>query len=262
MWHDNVGYDRLGNPIGGWIRSVQPGITFPGGSQGGMLGQLPTSQGFGGAPAPAGGAQPGAPAPTAPSAPSGGGITVGQPGPMQKELYAGNIEYKNGLDSGSRNMNSLMQQMTQVQRLMRNFTTNGAANVRTQFGQYLNGVGASKDLQNELANGDLSSSQAAQKLFLGIGSQVASNLIHAGGGRLTQTEWSKVLSSGSANINLTPAAISKIYTSMRESQAAINLERDHFYRRLGESSYDMNNVQKDGADLVNSYIDAREKAPL
>ena len=213
-----------------------------------MMGPLPASSGFGATGAPA--------APTAPN------ITVGQPGPMQKELYAGNIEYKNGLDSGVRGMNSLMQQMSQVQRLMKNFTPNGAASVRTQFGQFLDGIGAKDDLKNELANGDLSSSQAAQKLFLGIGSQVASNLIHAGGGRLTQTEWSKVLQSGSVNIDLTSKAIGKIYTAMRESQAALNMERDHFYSRLGQSNYDMNNVQKDGADLVNSYIRARGGSPL
>ncbi len=180
---------------------------------------------------------------------------------MQQAIYKDTADYKQDIDARESQAQGLMLQMKQVQGLLKNFTPNGAATIREKLGRIASGMGLSKDLQDTLANGDINSTQAAQKLFFGIGSQMASQLIKAGGGRMTQTEWNKTLETGAPNVDMTPGAISKIMTAMREMANVTDMERAHFYGRMQQQKlgiYDMGNVRNDWANTLNSYLDARE----
>jgi hypothetical protein len=208
---------------------------------------------------------PGQPAPgpntLTPNASAPAAPRLGAAGPMQQQIYKDTGEYKQDIDARESQAQALLLQMQQAQRLMKNFTPNGAASIRAELGRLASGMGLSKDLQDQLANGSIDDTQAAQKLFFGIGSQMASQLIKAGGGRMTQTEWNKTLETGSPNIDMTPGAISKIMTAMREMAHVTDMERDHFYGRMQQQRlgvYDMGNVRNDWAKTLNGYLDARE----
>jgi hypothetical protein len=193
---------------------------------------------------------------SAPAAPR-----LGAAGPMQQAIYKDTADYKQDIDARESQAQALLLQMKQAQGLLKNFDPNGAASIREKLGRIASGMGVSQDIQDALANGSIDSVQAAQKLFFGIGSQMASQLIKAGGGRVTQTEWNKTLETGSPNIDMTPGAISKIMAAMREMANVTDMERAHFYGRMQQQKlgiYDMANVRNDWANTLNSYLDARE----
>ena len=115
-----------------------------------------------------------------------------------------------------------------------------------------------KEIQDQIASGDLSDAQAARKLFFGIGSQMAAQLVRAGGGRMTQTEWAATLMRGAPNVNLTPEAISKIFGAMKELAHYTQLEQKAFndYR---ESGGDLASWRNEWTNVMNMLIERREK---
>jgi hypothetical protein len=186
------------------------------------------------------------------------GPQFGQMGPVRKAMLESVVPYQKDVDARQSAAQGLLVQMQQAQRLMKNFTPNGAASVRTELGRIASGMGAPQELQDELANGSIADSQAAQKLLFGIGSQLAAQLTHAGGGRMAATMWSHTLDQGSPNINMNADSISKIMAAMREVAHVMDMERSHLYGRLAQPNYDITRVRNDWANTLNSYIDARE----
>jgi hypothetical protein len=253
-------HDGNGNPVPGFVNKMQ-GTATPSGGVGSATGAAPTSVSAAPGAGPfqsAGGGGPSAAAPPAPAAPA---LTQTGVGPNRQAVLADSAAYGKDVNERTNSANQLLLTMQQAQRYLKNFTPGGGEAFRSDLAQVAQAAGMPKGTLDAIASGDLSSVQAARKMFFGIGSQIAAQLIHAGGGRMTQTEWGKTLTEGAPNIDLDPGAISKIMTSMRELAHVTNMESDHYRGRMDQAShgfYDMANVQNDWAKTFGEYLKQRE----
>lgn len=173
-------------------------------------------------------------------------------------------KYAPDLNARAANANQLKLLIDQAQDETKNFKQGGGTAEYMKMGQLAQALGLSGPAVDALANGSLASSQAANKLFMQVGSMVANQLVHAGGGRLTQTEWSKVLSEGAANINLDPKAISKILGAMREAIHYTELENQAYgmkYRQYKSGQYDIGQFPQDWQSTLSHVLDQRRSPP-
>jgi hypothetical protein len=255
-------HDGNGNPVPGFINKMQGSAqpsTGPGMPTGAPPASVSAAPGAGPFQA-AGGGGPSAAAPPAP-AQTPPQLTQTGVGPQRQAALADASAYGKDVNERTNSANQLLLTMQQAQRYLKNFTPGGGEAFRSDLGQLAQAAGMPKATLDAISSGDLSSVQAARKMFFGIGSQIAAQLIHAGGGRMTQTEWGKTLTEGAPNIDLDPGAISKIMTSMRELAHVTNMESDHYRGRQDQARlgvYDMANVQNDWAKTFNQYLEERE----
>lgn len=247
-------------PSGVWTPATAPVTGKPGG-------EAVTTQpdgGTGGSTAAVGGpAGTSAPVPVA-AAPSAAGVPTSLTPYKAKALDEIATKYEPDLNQRTSAANQLQLLMSQVRDETDNFKTGGGASGYMKMGQLAQAMGLKSSAVDALSNGDLASSQAANKLFMQVGSQVAATLVHAGGGRMTQTEWSKILSEGSANIDLDPKAISKIFAAMREVTHYTGLESQAFQaakQRYESGNYDLTNFQNDWQKNLSSHIANRSRGP-
>lgn len=202
----------------------------------------------------AGAAAAGAPDQTAQAGPA---PFLGTQSPLRAEQLRMAGEYGQNVDQRAGAAQSLVLEMRQVQDLLKHFDPNRAATIRAEMGSILNAAGAPKDLQDKLANGDLSSSIAARKLFFGIGGGVAARLLHDANSRGSQLLISRALNEASPNIDMPEGAINKIMNAMEETANVTRLEREHFYARKNQQNYDMTNVQRDWGETLDHYLAQR-----
>ncbi len=148
--------------------------------------------------------------------------------------------------------------MSQVQDLLKNFNPNRAASIRTELGSIADAAGASKELKDQLAGGDLSDAVAAKKLFFGIGGGIAAKILHDANARGSQLLISRSLSEASPNIDMPAGGVAKVMAAMRETANIARWEQTHLYRRYGQPGYDIANVQKDWGDTLDDYIKNRK----
>lgn len=263
--------DMNGNKYGGWINNLQHSVAVPGGEAG------PTSLGTAtrsmtsppaaaGSPGARGDVGPtGIPGTSGSTSPSvlgpPPGLTMGSPGPMRQKMLDDVGKYKDDVDNRAQQANNLNALFSQAQRYLKDFKPGGGTQLRADMAQIAQGLGMPNEFVDKISKGDLGSVQAARKLFFGIGAQIATQLIHAGGGRLTQTEWARTLLEGSPNIDLDERAIRKIISSMKELANYSLMEKDYFYHKMQNSratGYDMTNVQGDWQNMLGRAIEDRE----
>ena len=198
------------------VRGANPALApLPGGYLGGP-GNLPP--GGAGASAPGAGAGPGgggANLPPPASLPSGqpnaqGGMVQTGLSPQDTKLYEGlgeaQTKFTTELNTGA---DKAMQAIPQIDRLLSilpSITTGGWAQAKTELANFVgpNGLGLSKDLTDAIANGNLSNSQEAQKIFARLSTELMSTDL-AGGGRFTNKEF-EVYQKYNANLGTTQAA--------------------------------------------------------
>jgi hypothetical protein len=251
-------HDGNGNPVPGFVNKMQ-GSAVPSGGVGSPTGALPnatsTAPGAGPFQSAGGGAPSVAPAPQQPQ------LTQTGIGSFRQKALDAAADYGKDVNERTNSANQLLLTMQQSQRYLKNFTQGGGESMRVELAGLAQAAGMPKATLDAIASGDFSSAQAARKQMFGIGSQIAAQLIHAGGGRMTQTEWGKTLTEGAPNIDLDPGATSKILTSMKELAHVTNMESDHFRGRQDQANhgfYDMSNVQNDWAKTFNQYLEQRE----
>lgn len=262
-------HDVNGNPVPGFVNKLQ-GQATPSGGPG-----MPT-----GTPPSAISAAPGARSPVfkdgeeliddgpggqnAPAQPAMSvrpSLTQTGVGVVREGQLKASADYGKDVNERTNSANQLLLTMQQAQRYLKNFTQGGGESMRVELAGLAQAAGMPKPTLDAIASGDFSSAQAARKQMFGIGSQIAAQLIHAGGGRMTQTEWGKTLTEGAPNIDLDPGATSKILTSMKELAHVTNMESDHYRGRQDQANhgfYDMSNVQNDWAKTFNEYLNQRE----
>lgn len=159
--------------------------------------------------------------------------------------------------------NQLKLLMQQAQEETRNFKQGGGTDTYIKMAQLAQALGVKDEAVDKLANGDIASGQAANKLFMQVGSLIASQLIRAGGGRMTQTEWGKTLSEGAPNIDMDPRAISKILAAMRETVHYTNMENQAYnakYQAYRGGQYDIGQFPSDWQQTLGSFLDSRARA--
>lgn len=174
--------------------------------------------------------------------------------PYRQQALDKTATYENDLNERKSNANQLVALMGQAQKYLKDFTPGGGEEFRAEMAQLAQSMGMPKETLDAIASGDLGSVQAARKMFFGIGSQMAGNLIRAGGGRMTQSEWAQTLLKGSPNIDLDPRAISNIMGSMRELAHYTKMEGDYFNMKKSSPGYDMTRAQNDWSNVLGEII--------
>jgi len=173
-------------------------------------------------------------------------------------------KYEPGLNDRVRQANQLLATMAQVKDELRDFKPGGGMSQFAELAKLAQAVGLPQSTVDQLASaskpGGLGSVQAAEKLFFGIGSQVAAQLIHNGGGRMTQTEWAQTLSKGSPNIDMDPRAVQAIFNATKELAHYTKLESDYFQTKkdqFAKGNYDLTHVQNDWNNVLGELITRR-----
>lgn len=171
-------------------------------------------------------------------------------------------KYEPELNERVRNSNQLLALMEMGREELKHFKPGGGMTTFAHMAQLADAIpGLPKDIRDAIAGaqkpGELGDVQAAQKYLFGIGSQMATQLLHGSGGRLTQTEWSKTLEEGSPNINMTPKAISSIMSGMRELAHYTKMEQSFLNHMKASPNYDLTRVQNDWSDAYTQLLSRR-----
>ena len=174
-------------------------------------------------------------------------------------------KYEPALNDRVRQANQLLAGMAQVRDELKDFKPGGGMSQFADLAKLAQGVGLPQSTVDQLSAasqpGGLGSVQAAEKLFFGIGSQVAAQLIHNGGGRMTQTEWGQTLQRGSPNIDMDPRAVQSIFNATKELAHYTTLESNYFNAKKGQftnGQYDLTHVQNDWQNVLGALIDRRK----
>lgn len=282
-WQEATNPD--GSKTGGFVSPISgfSPMRYAGGSAPGATGApapaQPQSAGGGGGGGGAGGGELGEllpplqaqtpqpqPQPAAPAVPNAGGQPpAGSPGapmitslsPYRTAALGDVAKYETDLNSRAGNANNLIALMGQVQGYLKHFQAGGGEELRGEMAQLAQAVGAPTNVVDQISRGNLGDVQAARKLFFGIGSQIAAQIIHNSGGRMTQTEWAQTLLRGSPNIDLDPRAISKIMGSMRDLASYSRQEQNFFNMKKSLPNYDMTRAQNDWQNTYGAYLDQK-----
>ena len=191
-----------------------------------------------------GGAVTGTPAPS-PQVPTGTGARVTGLGPIRETGLRKFAEvYIPDLNKRVQDSNQLLALMSQVKSELKDFKPGSGAALRGQFAALAQSMGAPQEIVDKVANGDLGSLQAAQKLFIGIGTTLAGQLIKAGGGRMTQAEWAKFLSEGAPSTTMDPRGLQKVLNAMTELAHYTRMEQQTYskYAKQGGDPLDWQNT--------------------
>jgi hypothetical protein len=181
-------------------------------------------------------------------------------GPMRQEMLRDTAKYGEDVANRAQTAQGLKTLMAQVKDYLPHFQQGGGQEFRARLSQLAQAAGLDQQFIDTYINqGNLGDKQAAIKMFFGIGSQIAAQLIHSSGGRLTQTEWAQTLNRGSPNIDLDPRAIKNIMGSMDELTNYTLLENKHFGELKRMPGYDMTNARRDWADTYDQLLAARTR---
>ena len=220
---------------------------------------------FGGVPSSPASAPPAsAPPAPAPGLNAGGQPTSGAGAPTITSLspyrsaQLGDVsKYESDLNDRSQTANQLLALFGQVRGYLKNFTPGGGSEFQSELATLAQRAGLPQTTVDQIAGGNLGSIQAARKLFFGVGSQIAAQMIHASGGRMTQSEWAQTLLKGSPNIDLDPRGITNIMNSMRDLASYTRSEQDFFNMKKGIQGYDLTRAQNDWQKVYGTYLDKR-----
>lgn len=210
----------------------------------------PTPQG-----AAAGGGAPGAAAPPQ-------GVTT-QMSPFQASEQQDVADYEKGLNNRVRDANQLLALFSQTQDALKDFKPGAGMTAYATLAQMAQAAGLPQDTVDALVGASkngLGSVQEARKLFFGAGAQVASQMIKAGDGRLTQAEWAKTLAEGAPNIDMDPRGVRQIMRAMQELAGYTKLESQYFNGKKALSrvgGYDISNAQNDWGNVLGELISRR-----
>ena len=173
-------------------------------------------------------------------------------------------KYEPDLNSRVQQANQLLVTMAQVRDELKDFKPGGGMSQFADLARLAQAVGMPQSTVDQLVSasqpGGLGSVQAAEKLFFGIGSQVAAQLIHNGGGRMTQTEWAQTLSRGSPNIDMDPRAIQSIFNATKELAHYTKLESNYFQAKKSQAdagSYNLTHAPNDWQNVLGELIARR-----
>jgi hypothetical protein len=255
QYHETTDMD--GNKQGTFVSPLTSTASqvMMGGSAGGAGGAAAPSAGF---PAPGSPDTTGTGAPG--SAPAAARPMTTELGPMRQEMLKDVAKYGDDVANRAQTAQGLKTLMAQVRDYLPKFQQGGGQEFRARLSQLAQAAGVDqKFIDTYINQGSLGDKQAAIKMFFGIGSQIAAQLIHSSGGRLTQTEWAQTLNRGSPNIDLDPRAIKNILGSMDELTKYTLMENEHFGELKRRPGYDMTNARRDWADTYDQLLAARTR---
>ena len=132
------------------------------------------------------------------------------------------------------NANQLTIRLSQIEPLLDKVRTGGLEYNRAELARLAQGFGAGEDFQNKLAGGQLGTTQALEKYFLGLAWNQAIDLIHGGGGRIAAQEIRQFFERGSPNLDLDPKAIRLILGGIKQVADLTHLEGRKFNQYVGE----------------------------
>lgn len=167
-------------------------------------------------------------------------------------------DYVPDLNKRVQDANQLTTLMSQVKNELRDFKPGSGTELKARFAALAQSMGAPQETVDRIANGSLGSVQAAQKLFVGIGTTLAGQLIKAGGGRMTQAEWAKFLAEGAPNASMDPRGLQKVLNAMTELSHFTKLEQSTYQKYSKLPGADPLEWQSKWSGILDGILKQRE----
>ena len=185
---------QTGDKMGGWVSTV--------------TGRAAPAGGFGAAPS----AQPGA---VQPPGAGGANLQLGEMGPLRSDLIGKQGEYQKNMNDEAAISAKSDQMLNELDSALKGVKTGGGSEHYMQAAKLMQAFGVSDKYVDQVANGDLSNLQEAQKLMLMVATGSLRSALLPGAGRLTNTEFN-AFREANPNIDLDPRAIQKLINFQRQ----------------------------------------------